>query len=354
MWYTHKFFKYSTGIILVLLILFLLGKVGYILNPLKSLFATLFLPMLLSAILYYLLRPLVQVIEKLKIPRIIAILISFILVLILLVLIVTYSGQIFVSEFNQLFRELPKFVSLAGDKITEFIRSNNLDLSFIPLNDLVKKATDFAQALGMGIFNGIASFISTLTVLLLVPFIVFYLLKDQGLASRGILSILPEKYKDEGQQIIDDVDKTISSYLTGQAIVMVVIGVMMYIGYVILGLRYALILSIFSMITAVIPFIGAFIGIIPAMLIGLSYNPLMLLKIFILMQIVQNIEGNLITPQIMKRQMKIHPVTVILVILTASSLFGFLGMLLAIPSYAVLKVIINNLLKIYKLSKFSA
>jgi predicted PurR-regulated permease PerM len=154
--------------------------------------------------------------------------------------------------------------------------------------------------------------------------------------------------------MLDDVDKTLSAYIIGQAIIALTIGILMYIGYLILGLNYALILAVFAMVTAFIPILGAFIGVIPAVLVGLTVNPLMALKVLILMIIVQQLEGNLISPQIIGKRLNIHPLTFIIILLAAASLFGFIGMLIAVPVYAVCKIIGKKIYEIYRMDKSQA
>lgn len=353
MWYTHKFYRYSTAIILILLIIFLIGQVNFFLIPLKNVIAAVFFPLLIAGLLYYLLRPLVHFIEKLRLPRTAAILTVFAVLILLMGAIATYAGSIVVNEFNQLMTDLPYYLDAAEKKIVEI--SSNVDLNLIPINEVTQKITGFVEKtlpnVGAGIFSGISAVVGFITLLLLAPIILFYLLKDEKLFSRNILGMVPARYKKEGSEILENLDRTLSAYITGQAIVSAIIGVLMYAGYLVLGLKYALILALFAMLTAVIPFIGAFIGIIPALLVGLSYPPVMLLKIVVLMVIVQQLEGNLVTPQIMGKQMNIHPLTIILLLLGAGSLFGLLGMLLAIPSYAVLKVIVGSAVKIYNAKK---
>ncbi len=353
MWYNNRFFKYSTILIMLLLIIFLWGKASPVLAPIKNIIAILALPLIFSGLLYYLLRPLVKILEKIKIPKIAAILIAIILLISLIALIVSLAGTAITTQFNQLISEIPKIADIAYDNIMQIIE--DIDIEIIPSEEIIKRATTFIEktipAIGAGLFSGISAIVSTLTVLFLIPFILFYFLKDDTLFAERLTKIFPSKYKEQCKDILSGVDKTLSSYIIGQAMVSSVIGVLMYIGFLIIGIRYSLILAFFAMIAAVIPFIGPFLGIIPALLVGLSYDYVMMLKIVLVMIVVQQLEGNLITPQIMGRQMRIHPVTVIIVLLSAASLFGLIGMLLAIPSYAVLRVLFENGVRIYKISK---
>ena len=353
MWLKHNFFKYSTGILLVLLIILLLGKIDFFLVPLRNVLATILLPLLISGLLYYLLRPLVNWIVRFKIPRSLAILIGFVILLAVVAVISASTTSMVADQVTQLYQGLPGFLELAGEKTQEFFQ--NWNLSFIPVEELEKQVSGLLQKVVPFISKGLESGISTVanaaTALVIVPFFLFYLLKDDKLFHQRMLAIIPAKHRDSGEEILADVDKTLSTYIIGQAIIALTIGVLMYIGYLILGLDYALILAIFAMITAFIPVLGAFIGIIPAILVGLTVNPLMALKVLILMIIVQQLEGNLLSPQIMGKRMNIHPLTFLVLLLAAAALFGFIGMLIAVPVYATIKVIVKSFSRLYRLRK---
>lgn len=353
MWIQHKFFKYITGLILVLLAIFLLGKIDYFLTPFRVFIATLFFPILISGLLYYLLRPLVHLLERLRFPRVLAILAVFLLVLVVLAAVSVGTGSMVVSQFNELFVDLPKYAEMARASVEDWINQGNL--ASLPLDHLQEQLTGIlgkaAPFLSQGLISGISAVTNTATILFIVPFILFYLLKDEKLFSKRMLELIPPKHKANGEEILDDVDKTLSTYIIGQAIIALTIGLLMYIGYMVLGLKYALILALFAMLTAFIPIIGAFIGVIPAILVGLTMDPTMVLKILVLMIVAQQLEGSLISPQIMGKRMNIHPLTFIILLLAAAALYGFIGMLIAVPVYAVVKVIVKNVYRIYKLQK---
>lgn len=357
MWYRHNFFKIAVGLLLILVNIYFLGRIDFFLVPLKNIIAIIFFPILISGLLYYLLRPLVNFAVRLKIPRTLSILIIFFLLLVLVFFISAGTGSMAVSQVNQLMGDLPSYLVTAKNQTIDFFNSGKL--SFIPkeqiqqqLNILLGRIIPFlSENILKNILGGISAIANIATVLIIVPFILFYLLKDDKLFHKNILGIVPEKHREAGDEILEDIDKTISTYIIGQAIIAFTIGILMYIGYLILGLDYALILALFALLTAFIPILGAFIGVIPAILVGLTVNPIMALKIVILTIIVQQLEGNLIAPQVMGKRMNIHPMTFIILLLAAASLYGFIGMLIAVPVYAVLKVIIKNVYKIYKLQK---
>ncbi|MFS0812636.1 AI-2E family transporter [Peribacillus phoenicis] len=162
---------------------------------------------------------------------------------------------------------------------------------------------------------------------------------------------MPTDVESEGNTILKDVDKTLSTYIIGQFIISIVIGTLMYIGYLIIGLDYALVLALFAMIFTVVPFLGPLISIIPALFIALQQDIGLAVKVLIVLTVVQQVEGHLVTPNIMGKRLNIHPLTIILLLLAAGSIYGFIGILIAIPTYSVVKTIIGNFRKFYNLRK---
>jgi predicted PurR-regulated permease PerM len=146
-------------------------------------------------------------------------------------------------------------------------------------------------------------------------------------------------------------DEALSSYIQGQAIVSFIVGVMMYIGYLIIGINYSLILAIVAMLTNVIPFLGPFLALVPAVIVGFTMSPFMALKVILVVIVVQQIDGNVSSPLIMGRKLDVHPLTIILILLVAGNLAGLIGMIVAVPAYAIIKVIISHAYRLYVLRR---
>src|SRR5699024_7972312 len=141
----------------------------------------------------------------------------------------------------------------------------------------------------------------------------------------------------------------VGSYIQGQIIVASCIGILLYIGYLIIGLDYAIILALTAAITSVVPYLGPTIAISPAIIIAIVHSPFMLLKLAIVWVAVQFLEGNFISPNIMGKTMKIHPLTIIIVLLVAGNLFGIIGVILGIPGYAIVKVLVQYIYDKFKI-----
>lgn len=355
MWYNKRFFKYAVGTLLILLIIFMLGKINFFLSPFKLFISTILAPILTAGLFYYILRPLVQLLEKHRLSRVLAIIISFAVILVLIALISTYTGSMIAGQLNQLYNDFPKGLEIAREKTSGLL--DERWLQYFSTANIQQKIAGYLEMVTQSLSALVLGFLSALTnigtVLLLVPFMLFYFLKDDHRFSTNLLKAVPKKHRQNIAEILHDIDAALSSYILGQMLVALAIGILMYIGYLIIGLKYSIILAIFAMITCIIPYFGPWIGIIPAALVGLMTSPFMALKVVIVMLVVQQIDGNFISPQVMRRSLDIHPVTIILLLTGSVSLYGFVGLLVAVPFYAAIKVTVKNIYNMYILDRIS-
>lgn len=371
--FSTKFIRFLGGknllfslIVLVLLacVIYMYDKVSFIFTPLKVLFEVVILPGVLAVIAYYLLRPLLGLLEKWRIPRIWGILILFIGAIGLLTLLVLLVYPFLRDQFTNLVQEFPVYFKalsqnivdyINNSRITEYLAKYEIDYDTVVtgfMNDMVETVKDTAANLAQGVASGITGLVSTLTGIVLslvtVPFILFYLLKDGEKLPKFVLKICPPRMREGLHEVMHDMDKQISSYIQGQILVSMCIGAMVTIGFLIIGMDYALLLGFLAMITSVVPYLGPVIAITPAAIIALVTSPFMLIKLAIVWTVVQLIEGKFISPQIMGKSLSVHPITIIFVLLTAGSLFGVPGVILGIPGYAILKVLVTHLFKLFK------
>ncbi|WP_211654251.1 AI-2E family transporter [Planococcus alpniumensis] len=347
-------------LILIGLVVFIFREVSFIFNPLNVFMKTVVLPVVLALIFYYLLRPVLRLLERFKIPRIWGILIIFLGGIGLLTLLSLLVFPYVRDQFQNLIEEFPDYFMRLLNNTDQFLR-NSLVGDYYQDSDfniealiatLPTSIADTLQATVTGIITRVTSWISTITGVILsiviVPFILFYLLKDGDKLPDYFLKLLPPRFRDDTREVLRDADKQLGAYIQGQLIVAFCIGVMVYIGFLIIGMDYALLLGALAMVTSIVPYIGPAIAITPAAIIALVTSPFMLVKLAIVWTVVQLVEGNLISPQVMGKTMYIHPVTIIFVLLTAGSLFGVVGVILGIPMYALLRVIVSHLYKLFK------
>nr|WP_246880401.1 AI-2E family transporter [Sporosarcina sp. 6E9] len=348
------------SILLIGLIIVVYKEVSFIFYPIKVFSSTVVLPIILASIGYYLLRPILRLLERIRIPRPWGILIIFLGAAGLITLLVFLVLPFLKSQVNNLVDEFPTYFKKLTLDIDTFL-STSIFSSFyekldINVMSIVESAPDnvgkfLTETVG-GIAVGLTSFVSALTGFVLaivtVPFILFYLLKDGEKLPKVFINMLPPSMRDDAEEIVKDADHQISSYIQGQILVAICIGIMVTIGFYIIGMEYALLLGVLAMFTSVVPYLGPLIAITPAVIIAIVTSPFMLVKLAIVWTIVQLIDGKFISPQIMGKSLSIHPITIIFVLLTAGSLFGVAGVILGIPGYALLKVAITHLFKLYK------
>lgn len=354
-------------LLLLALVIFVFDKIAFIFYPIQVLFEVVILPGILAIIGYYLLRPFIRLAEKGgkgRVPRALVILILYVIVIALITLLVLLVYPFLRDQFMNLVQEFPLyFMSLIETLVTYLNNSSfndlfskydfNYDAVVTNLtNDLVGTVRETFSNIASTVATGITGFVSTLTGILLslvtVPFILFYLLYEGEKLPKFILRIFPPRMRNEVGQVMKEMDKQVSSYILGQILVSICIGIMMTIGFLIIGLDYAFLLGILAMITSVVPYLGPAIAIIPAVVIAVVTSPFMLVKLIIVWTVVQLVEGKFITPNIMGKSLSVHPITIIFVLLTAGSLFGVAGVILGIPGYALLKVLVTHLYVIFK------
>ncbi|GGE73519.1 AI-2E family transporter [Priestia taiwanensis] len=356
--FQSKFFRACYGILLVFLIVYLGTKIDFIFKPIVVLFNTIFFPLLIAGVLYYLFRPIVFFLEKKKIPRTLSILLIYIGAAALFTLLIITVFPILWKQITDLINQIPAF----ADEIT-FMVKDVMDskwfmevqqTSAFNLDSIISTATGYATEFLKGITTNITGFIGVVTnvvmIFVTVPIVLFYLLKEGEKAPVNLLRFLPKNRRENGRAILTQMDDTISSYIQGQVLVSTCVGTLLLIGYWIIGIEYALLLAIAAMLTNVIPYLGPILATIPALFVALADdNSMMVVYVLIVMTVAQQIESNFISPQIMGNKLEMHPITIIFIILAAGSLAGVLGVILAVPFYAIMKVLVSNIYRLIML-----
>ena len=347
--YESRFFRITSALLMILLILFLLGHVNHIFIPIRNVLSILLTPLLAGVFLYYLLRPLVYFLTLKLRSKSMSILISFIVIIILVIIVSYFGGSIVSSQIRDLIGNLSNYYQEAGANINSFF-SEQIDIfPFLRNVNIQEKLTTFIENIINSIRYNLFGFFSTLTnvstIIVLIPFVLFYFLKDDRVIYQNIINLLPDNHREQGRKLLKNIDYTLSRYIGGQLIIALFLGILTYIGYLIIRLPNALILAIIATVTSFIPFIGPILGILPAILIAVTTDLFLVIKVLIVLIVVQQLEGNLIQPRIQGKRLEIHPLMVIFVVLSSVILFGFVGAIFAAPIYAVLRVVVGDFYK---------
>lgn len=348
--WNSKLFKIGMGILLFFLIIFVGNQIVFIFRPFIIVFETLFLSFLISGLLYYLTVPFVDWLHGHKFPRPAAIALVYFLITGLLTILVILIVPVLQRDLTLLANNIPEKIQEFHQLIDRLGESHligpllelepfNPDeiinrISGVISNALTQLATSYRVVLDFT-----AGILMTIVI---IPFLLYHMLKEKG---EGSIPALVERHAPRDQ--IKDINRAraemnrmLASYVQGLGILCLVVGALAFIGFLIIGLEYALILALFIMITNVVPFLGPFIGAIPAVIIGLMESPWMMLQVLIVIIVVQQIETLLISPQIMGRKLSLSPLTIILIVLVAGRLGGLLGIILGVPIFTMLKIVV--------------
>ena len=304
-------------------------------------------PLFLGLIIAWLFNPMVSKLEKRGIKRGIGATLVYaafigILVLVISLIIPMMSDQLndFVKMIPNVFDSIKNWLEGIFNKMGD---GGNVDL--VGLKDSVfTKIELYASGLTEGLptasinlIRALFSGVSTFAVGLIIGF--FLLIGFDNF--NNILTFLPRKMQKDTKALGDEIDGSLRKFVQGTLILASLIFVVSSIGFWICGLKSPLLFGLFCGITNVIPFVGPYIGGIPAVIVGLSQGPLVGIGVLVVIVIVQFIEGNFLQPIVMSKTMKLHPVTIMLGLLVCGHFWGIVGMIVATPIVATIKIIWN-------------
>ena len=340
-------------IIYILLIVILLGiaiylytEISYIFTPINTIVSSIITPIIVAYVFYYMLNPLVNFFSK-KISRFSASLLAILVGVITILIVIIGVVPIIVEQTQNLITALPRYIEIVKGYLEEYSDNAYVQVvvEYVNTNLNVSKISERLISIATSVAQGVVSSISsTASVLVTMPFVLFFLLKDASQFNKFVISLLPKKFEKPVAETIDEIDDKVGSYIQGQMLVSLCIGVMLFIGYNVIGLHYAFSLATIAAFLSIVPYLGPAIAITPAMLVAASTSWVMVVKMLVVWGVVQFLEGNIISPNIMGRSMSMHPLTVIFVILIGVNISGVVGAILGIPVYSILKVLISKLL----------
>ncbi|MFX3635367.1 MAG: AI-2E family transporter [Candidatus Pristimantibacillus sp.] len=345
-----KFSRLCMTIILVLIIIYLGSLVDFIFTPIQSLITIVTIPLSISVFFYYLLRPVVNRLVQLKCNRTAAVLIIYLVIGIILA---GFSLGVWPSLRTQVITLVDNAPDLFSglSKQLEEVEQNGMLSKWLPEgNSLLSQLSEYLSkgfTFLTDYITGLYSVISSLALILFIfPIFLFYMLKEGDSFGQLIVKFTPMRYRNDMSEVVSDIDTALSHYIVGKVLINLALGVLMYIGFLIIGLPYTLLLTVTAIILNFIPVIGSVISTIPIVIIGFIESPSIAIWSLVVIFIAQQIQDNLIAPYIYGRQLDIHPMTTIVLVMVGGDMAGIIGMLLVIPVYMMIKIIV---MKIYQL-----
>lgn len=342
--------------LLTFLTIFIFSKISFLFRPIGSFLEIVLLPMILTGLLYYLLNPMVDWMEKHKISRTVGISILFVLISLLIIWGLAVAIPSIQEQVTSFAQNLPSNIQKIEGQVTGLLQDQRFE-QFRPtalemLNKVNDQVVAYAQKFSSSAVNWASNLISTasqiIVAILIMPFILFYLLRDGQYLNKHITQYLPTKWREPIGTVLSDVNGQLSNYVRGQVTVAIIVALMFSVMFSIIGLSYPITLGVMAGFLNLIPYLGSFLAMIPAVILGLIAGPIMLIKVLVVFMIEQTIEGRFVTPLIIGSSLSIHPITILFVLLTAGQMYGVLGVLLGIPIYASIKVLVKAAFEWYK------
>lgn len=311
---SRKTILFIAALILVALIIYLI----------RDLLIILFVAVILMSAL----APMVNFFVKIKLPKALSIAITYIIVIAVIASVLTLILQSLVEETTRLIVTLPSVAS-------QFFNIADIDKSLFQQE---------LSAFSKNIFSITLSIFDNVLTLIFLLVLTFYLLLERENLEARIASLFLGKEERVKKSIVA-IEEKLGSWLRGQLFLSVIIGLLVYLGLLILGIPYALPLALVAGVLEVVPVIGPIVSAIPAIFIALTISPVLALGVAAMFFVIQQMENHLIVPQVMKRAVGLNPLVVILAIAVGSRLLGFAGALLAVPLAVVLQIIATEVIK---------
>lgn len=331
-------------------------KIGIILLSLYiiSQITSIFLPILASIVLTFILNPLVNYFCKLRvgpgkwhINRSLAVLLAFLCFVLVLGITATFVLFPFISEFNKFVLDLPSLLEKL-DRITtefgEFIMTAPMPARIVSMVEQVSaNIAAILPKLASDVASSLFTFATRTIELVVVPILTYYFLKDWQVLRESFLTIFKQKNRGKIGTVIDEMALVVSGYIRGQFIVSIVIGVMVFCGMYFLDVGYPLVLGLLATLTESVPIIGPIIGAVPAILLAYLVEPALAFKVLLFFIVIHQVENNIVVPKVMGHTIALHPAVIIISLLVGGKLFGIPGMILAVPVTALLRVLLKHI-----------
>ncbi len=313
-------------------------------------------PLFIGFAIAWLFNPLVKKLESKGLSRVWSSIIVYALFLIILVIFLCFLVPTIYVQLNDLFSNLPAIFNDAKDGINHFFEKfsslEGIDMVNIKNNLLATlelKMTELTNVIPTKVLNLMVNIFSSMFTIVMGLFVGLYMLFDFDSISKHFLSLIPKKHQFEAQVLLNNIGGEVRKTVNGTLLIATMVFVGDSIGFAIVGLQAPLLFGLFCGITDLIPYIGPYIGGAVAVIVGFSQNTFIGFMTLIICVVIQCLENFILQPIVMSKTMKLHPVTIIIGLLIFGHFFGIIGMILATPCIALLKVIVAFIKNKYNL-----
>ena len=308
-------------------------------------------PFILGGILAYLLDPMADKMESFGVPRLLTALTVSLFALFVLITTAILVIPIIFEQINQIIGFIPYITSEIYLVMQKGFKVLNLGkVEDINLVNLSKNLNEVSPIFAKSIFNSSFAILDFIFLLMVTPIVAIYLLVDWDKIIKEVEKVIPRRLEPTISQIVIEMHKAVASFLRGQFSVCIILAIFYAASLTALGLEYGLLVGLFSGLISFIPLIGAILGGLVALVVSLAQfwqTPEWVGVVLIIFLFGQVLEGNLLTPRLVGKSVKLHPLWIIFSVTCFGSLMGWVGVILAVPSAACIAVLVRFSLKIY-------
>ncbi len=296
-------------------------------------------PVIAAWLLHYLFVPLIEQMKKRNVSAGWATGIVFLTISLCFMITVVNVLPIVIKQWNEWQTQMPDWSYRAQSFINDFRdQSNSTNMTKRLMDQLMMKMeTKIGDEINRVIMN-IPETINVFLLLFMIPFLIYYFVRDRGLWSKRFSSLFPLRWKERLENFFIELDLKMGDYIRGQSLVCVLVGVTSYVGYIITGTPDALLLAIFVAVLNVIPYVGPLIALVPAWMVAMNHSWSMVLSVTIVNFICQMIEGYIVSPWILSKSIEIHPLAIMIALLVSAEFGGIFGLIMAIPLLILFKI----------------
>ena len=313
-------------------------------------------PLFIGFVIAWLLNPAVTALQKRNVKRGLASVFVFVMFLLVLFVVIRVMIPMLYSQINDFLEIIPSLFLQIGNFIHEsFSKLNATGFDFTSIEEKIYDAiaafgTSITTSLPSYLINGVSSVVSSVSSVLLGFIVGFYLLIDFD-RMKKVFNAVPKKYKNTTRKIMRDLDTTCKDFVQGTLLISLVVFIITSVLFKIVGLPSPMLFGLICGITNIIPYIGPWIGGAIAAIVGFTVSPLVGILTIVIAFVSQQIDGMILQPLIMGKTMKLHPVTIMIGLLVFGYFFGIIGMIVATPTIACLKVIFTFFSQKYHLKE---
>ncbi|WNQ13022.1 AI-2E family transporter [Paenibacillus aurantius] len=339
----NRWFRALVYTLLSLAVLYMFAQLRPLVSGVYLFLKAVLMPFAVALMISYVLNPVVNLLHHRKVPRTVAVLLIYAVFITSMTVILMNLIPMFIRQLMELNEHMPQLNVRAQSIMNDFNENRYLpDSVRAGINRALTKMETGVSTMITDYINGIGNTINMLFVAFIIPFLAFYFMKDFQVIERGILASVPKKHRKQTVKLFLDIDRALGNYIRGQLLVCVIVGLLAYIGYWIIGMPYPLLLASVVALMNIIPYLGPFFGAAPAILMAAAVSWKMVVYVIIVNTAVQILEGNVISPQVVGRTLHMHPLTIIFALLVGGEFAGVVGLILAVPFFAVLKVLVQH------------